>query len=225
VRRAVLFDLDGVLLDSRQTVLATLAGIATAALGRRITVADLPPEAATTPRVEVLAGLGVAEPDALCEIWWEPALATAPAPSVFPGALDGLMAIKDAGLATGLVTLQARTRLPWLLPPALLDLLDIKVCREDAAPKPDPDGVLLALAQLGVAPFEAVFVGDTAGDIAAARAAGVTPVGAGWGYAGPLALEAAEAAVVLHEPAQLGPHLASLAASQRQPLTATTRAR
>ena len=102
----MLFDLDGVLLDSRQTVLATLAGIATAALGRRITIADLPPEAATTPRVEVLAELGVTEPDALCEIWWEPALATAPAPSAFPGALDGLMAIKDVGLATGLVGLR-----------------------------------------------------------------------------------------------------------------------
>jgi phosphoglycolate phosphatase-like HAD superfamily hydrolase len=221
----VLFDLDGVLVDSRDAVLATLAGVATAALGRRVTVADLPPDAATTPRVEVLAGLGVAEPDALCEIWWEPALATAPAPRVFPGALDGLMAIKDAGLATGLVTLQPRSRLPWLLAPVVLDLLDVTVCREDAAPKPAPDGVLLALAKLGVAPFEAVFVGDTAGDTAAARAAGVTPVGAGWGYAGPAVLTMAGAAIVLDDPTRIGPHLAGLAASVRRPLTATTHAR
>ncbi|MFE0061721.1 hypothetical protein [Streptomyces sp. NPDC059003] len=68
MRPAVLFDLDGVLLDSRRAVLATLAGVATAALGRRVAVADLPPGAATTPRVEVLSALGVAEPDELCEI-------------------------------------------------------------------------------------------------------------------------------------------------------------
>ncbi|UCM88004.1 HAD family hydrolase [Streptomyces marincola] len=209
---AVLFDMDGVLLDSREAVLATLAGVATAALGRRVTVADLPADAATTPRVEVLAGLGVTEPDELCEIWWDAALATAAA-TLFPGVLEGLMAIKDAGIATGLVTLQKRDRLSWLLPPDVLALLDVTVCREDAQPKPSPDGLLLALGTLGIAPFEAVFLGDTTGDIAAARAAGITPLGAGWGYAGPAVLKAAGAAVVLDDPSRVGPALLALRGS------------
>lgn len=217
----MLFDLDGVLLDSRDAVLATLAGIATTALGRRVTVADLRTDAATTPRVEVLAALGVTAPDELCEIWWDVALATAPDPRVFPGILDGLMAIVDAGLVTGLVTLQARSRLPWLLPPAVLSLLDVTVCREDAEPKPAPDGIILALAKLGVAPFEAVFVGDSVSDITAALAAGVRPVGAGWGYAGSPALTAAGAAVVLDDPDQVGPGLAGIAGSAPLRLTAT----
>ena len=68
-----------------QPHLATLAGVATAALGRRITVADLPPAAATTPRVEVLTGLGVTEPDELCELWLDPALATVAGTALFPG--------------------------------------------------------------------------------------------------------------------------------------------
>ena len=208
--RTILFDLDGVLLDSRDAVLTTLAGVATAALGRRVTVADLPPNTATTPRVEVLAALGVAEPDEVCRIWWDPALATAPAPHVFPGILEGLMALGDAGCATGLITLQSRSRLEWLLPPAVLALLDVTVCRGDAAPKPAPDGLLLALGKLGAAPFEAVYVGDTAGDIAAARAAGITPIGAAWGYAGPTALAAAGAAVVLAGPTEIGPALTAL---------------
>ncbi|MFI7277946.1 HAD family hydrolase [Streptomyces sp. NPDC049879] len=203
---AVLFDMDGVLLDSREAVLATLAGIATAALGRRVAITDLPRAAATTPRTEVLAGLGVRNPDALCATWWDPALATA-ATALFPGVLDGLAAIKDAGIATGLVTLQKRGRLPWLLPPGVLALLDVTVCREDAAPKPAPDGVRLALARLGVGPAEAVFLGDTPGDVRAALAAGVTPVGAGWGYAGAQALRDAGAAVVLHDPGWIGPGL------------------
>ncbi|GAQ54426.1 HAD family hydrolase [Streptomyces acidiscabies] len=176
--RVVLFDLDGVLLDSGSAVLATLAGVATAALRRRVTIADLPSDALTTPRVEVLTGLGVAEPDRLCEIWWNPALATASGAALFPGVLERVKAVKDAGIATGLVTLQSRTRLPWLVPSAALALLDVTVCREDAEPKPAPDGLLLALTRLGADPGESVFLGDTVGDVAAARAAGVAPLGA-----------------------------------------------
>ncbi|MGW2327802.1 HAD family hydrolase [Streptomyces sp. NPDC001700] len=222
---AVLFDLDGVLLDSREAMLATLAGVATAALGRRVTVADLPPDALTSPRVEVLAGLGVTEPDTLCEIWWDPALATATGTTLFPGVLEGLMAIKDAGIATGLVTLQTRTRLSWLLPPPVLALLDVTVCREDAEPKPAPDGLLLALGKLGAAPSEAVFLGDTTGDIAAARAADITPLGAGWGYAGPTALTAAGAAAVLDDAARIGPGLLDFASCPPTALTVSTRTR
>ncbi|WP_153507228.1 HAD family hydrolase [Streptomyces alkaliterrae] len=218
----VLFDMDGVLLDSQEATLSTLAGVATASLGRRVTVADLPADALTTPRVEVLTRLGVPAPDELCEIWWDPALAAASRTAVFPGVLEGLMAIKDTGMATGLVTLQPRTRLSWLLPPAVLALLDVTVCREDAEPKPSPDGLLLALGKLGASPIQAVFLGDTAGDIRAARAAGITPLGAAWGWAGPAALKAAGAAVVLDDPAVIGPDLARYAACPQAVLTATT---
>ncbi|MFI1436730.1 HAD family hydrolase [Streptomyces lydicus] len=212
----VLFDLDGVLLDSRDAHLATLAGVATTALGRRVTVADLPPGAATTPRVEVLSALGVPDPDELCELWWDVALATAAGTRLFPGVLEGLMALKDLGAATGLVTLQARPRLSWLLPPAVLDLLDVTICREDAEPKPAPDGIFLALARLAAGPHDAVFVGDTLTDRAAAFEAAVAFTGAGWGYAGPDALAAA-GCPVLTDPAQIGPGLLDLVPAGRAP--------
>ncbi|MEU8785951.1 HAD hydrolase-like protein [Streptomyces sp. NPDC048637] len=215
MRAAVLFDLDGVLLDSQDAHLATLAGVATASLGRRVTACDLPPGAATTPRVEVLSALGVAEPDELCELWWDVALATATGTRIFPGVLEGLMALKGTGAGTGLVTLQSRSRLPWLLPPAVLDLLDVTVCREDAEPKPAPDGIFLALARLAAAPHDAVFVGDTLTDRVAAFEAGVTFAGAGWGYAGPDALATAGCPVVLTDPAQIGPGLFDLAQAGR----------
>ena len=47
--------------------------------------------------------------------------------------------------------------------------------------KPDPEPVLLALHRLGYAPGEALFVGDSPYDVLAGRAAGVVAVAALWG--------------------------------------------
>ncbi|QMU79927.1 HAD family hydrolase [Streptacidiphilus sp. PB12-B1b] len=192
----MLFDLDGVLVDSRSAQLATLAGFATSALGRRVTVADLPAHAASTPRQRVMADLGLQ--GEINEDRWDAATATATLScQVFQYVRETLTALRAFGVATGVITLRSRRRLPWLLPPDILALVDTVVCYEDATPKPAPDGLLLALDQLGVAPSEAVFVGDLETDVHAARAAGVIAVGAGWGFAGPEALAQAGADVVL----------------------------
>ena len=47
--------------------------------------------------------------------------------------------------------------------------------------KPDPQPVLVALDQLGYAPADAAFVGDSIHDMAAGNAAGVTTIAALWG--------------------------------------------
>ena len=48
--------------------------------------------------------------------------------------------------------------------------------------KPAPDALLLALAQLGVEPGDALMVGDSSGDVGAARAAGMPVVLLRGGY-------------------------------------------
>ncbi|WP_052509288.1 HAD family hydrolase [Kitasatospora griseola] len=160
MRHAVLFDLDGVLLDSRSAHLATPAGYATSILGRRVTIADLPADAATVPRDQVLATLGLN--GGVDEAAWDAATATAGLHAkLFPFTVGTLTALRESGVATGLVTLRSRRRIEWLLPTDVLDLLDIVVCFGDTTPKPAPDGLLLALDQLDVTPQAAVFVGDT----------------------------------------------------------------
>lgn len=52
-------------------------------------------------------------------------------------------------------------------------------------PKPEPEGILAVLSTLGVPPHEAFYLGDSPGDIQAARAAGVLSLGALWGSRDP----------------------------------------
>ena len=49
--------------------------------------------------------------------------------------------------------------------------------------KPDPEALLLALGGVGKDPVADFHVGDRAEDTEAARAAGITSIGAGWGIA------------------------------------------
>ncbi|MFD3758030.1 HAD family hydrolase [Streptomyces sp. NPDC058622] len=205
-RQAVLFDLDGVLLNSGPAVRTALAAVTTCATGHRTTPADLPPDALRRPRAEVLTLLGVSDPDDACNRWWDGALAAA-LPTTFPGVLRGLLALRRVNVAIGVVALQDRDRLPWYLPPALTDLLDVVITRQDAPAKPAPDGLHAALARVDVLTERAVFVGDSPGDMSAARAAGVLALGAAWGWHPPTALHTAGAHHLLPDPTRIGPSL------------------
>jgi phosphoglycolate phosphatase len=54
--------------------------------------------------------------------------------------------------------------------------------REGWARKPDPTGLRSIIAQLGCAPADAMMIGDTEVDIATAKAAGVRSVAVTWGF-------------------------------------------
>lgn len=78
----------------------------------------------------------------------------------------------------------------------IADLFETVVCMEDAPAKPDPEPVALALRRLGVE--RAWMLGDTPDDMRAARAAGVMPLGlCDLGDIGPRTLLEAGAARVL----------------------------
>ncbi|MEV7087787.1 HAD-IA family hydrolase [Streptomyces sp. NPDC093085] len=89
----------------------------------------------------------------------------------------------------------------------MAELLDVVVTRQDAPPKPAPDGLHLALSRVNVTPERAVFIGDSPSDMTAARAAGVVALGAVWGWHPPGALRAAGADHLLHTSSSIGPTL------------------
>ena len=62
--------------------------------------------------------------------------------------------------------------------------------RPGVARKPDPSAALALAAELGVAPQDCAFVGDTPVDMKTARAAGMHAVGVTWGFRGAAELRA-----------------------------------
>lgn len=95
--------------------------------------------------------------------------------SLFPEAAPTLSQLRRRGPKTGVVSTKYRYRIEGILRrDGLLSAFDAIVGREDVSlPKPHPEGIERALHAIGVAPAEAVFVGDHPVDARAASAAGV----------------------------------------------------
>lgn len=211
-RVAVLFDLDGTLVDSAPDLLR--------AANRLRAARGLPPLALAGFRGQVSRGaramLGVAFPDF-------PAL---PAPDqqalvgellaayaadlhADGGLFDGMAPVLDH-LAARDVALGIVTNKPLSLAEALLAAMALRprfgiVLGGDslAERKPHPLPVLVACEALGVAPARTLFVGDDARDVAAGRAAGCRTVAVRWGYVDGEDLDAWGADAVIAEPAEL----------------------
>lgn len=69
--------------------------------------------------------------------------------------------------------------------------------------KPDPAGLLRMLAELGVSPDETAYIGDSAGDMDVAIAAGAFPVGITWGYQPVDRLHEHGAGAIIEDPREL----------------------
>lgn len=95
-----------------------------------------------------------------------------------PGARSLVERLRNRGLKRAVVTSAGSAELADLLrEAAVASLFDVEIAGDDAgATKPDPDLVKLALEKLEVGPREAVMIGDTPYDIAAAARAGVSTI-------------------------------------------------
>lgn len=186
--KAVLFDLDGTLVDSAPDLLA--------AMNRLRGDHQLPPLCLPELRPMVSKGgramLAVAFPHLEAEAR-EPLLppflayyaeALAVHSVVFDGVPELLDALEARGLRWGIVTNKpmylARDVVEgfgWTARSAVL-------LGGDSLPKrkPDPDQLLQACVELGVDPRECVYVGDDERDAVAAKAAGMRAIVALWGY-------------------------------------------
>jgi phosphoglycolate phosphatase len=75
--------------------------------------------------------------------------------------------------------------------------------REGVPLKPDPAGALAIAHTLGIPPAACLYLGDTAVDIKTAIAAGMTPVGALWGFRPAEELRASGADILVEQPIEI----------------------
>jgi len=173
VVRAVLFDLDGVLVDSRE---ATERVWLRWAAANGIGVEELRSAMHGVRSVEVVRTLRP-ELDAEAEGAWIEGTQAEDVGDVraIPGAADSLRALRADRVAVVTSATRplaaARLRAAGLEPPAVM------VNAEDVSRgKPDPEGYRAAAERLGVEPAEALVVEDAPPGLAAGRAAGAATV-------------------------------------------------
>ena len=103
--------------------------------------------------------------------------------TAFPGVLEVLDELEAKGHPMGIVTSKSNEMmdrgLEWV---GIMRHMKTRIGMDNAKRhKPDPHPVQAALEELGYEPREAVFVGDSPHDIASGNAAGVTTIAALWG--------------------------------------------
>lgn len=178
---AVLFDLDGTLMDREPLMLESLrraAADAGAPLGEGEAAAYLGrawQDVYDGLRIGERTGLGFAEFLDRVVAWSEVLVADGHPMRVLDGGRALIEALGGAGIGVGVVTGSLRREAEAALAHlGVLDRLDVFVPAEDYGPgKPAPDCYLLAAERLGAAPHRCVVVEDSEPGIGAGRAAGM----------------------------------------------------
>lgn len=190
-RHAVLFDLDGTLIDTAADLAAAANAVLIEEGGNALPLAALRPWVSRGGRALLICafpGRDAQFVDRLVPRFlahYAAAIAVHSRP--FAGVLEVLGRIEDKHLRWGIVTNK-----PIALAEALLAALDLRsrcavLVGGDslALRKPDPAPLLHACTRLGVDPGDAVYIGDDGRDVQAARAALMPVLAVAWGYVPP----------------------------------------
>ncbi len=123
---------------------------------------------------------------------------------LFDGIAQLLAAAQGKGWLLGVATGKSDRGLASTLAAHRLGALFVTLQTADRHPsKPHPAMLQAAMAEAGAAPEHTVMIGDTAYDMAMARAAGTRALGVAWGYHAAEELLASGAQAVARTPAEL----------------------
>lgn len=179
----ILFDLDGTLIDSIELIVRSFQHATATHLG------------APLPREEIIPTIGrslAGELERIAPGSGAALLATYRTfmfanhdefVTVYPGIFALLAALHARGIPTGIVTSKARISAAPSFERFLLDREMAAIVVEDDTDrhKPHPDPLLHAARLLELPPAACWYIGDSTHDMLAARAAGMTGIGAAWG--------------------------------------------
>ncbi|MEX1997996.1 MAG: HAD-IA family hydrolase [Candidatus Andersenbacteria bacterium] len=201
---AVLFDVDGTLLDAREFIFQAFEHV--------FTMHHLP--AVARQQLALISGKPLEE----CYRLLAPQLDTAllcqehrmfqeqhfNLLQPFPHTVVTLQQLQARGIATAAITNRRQSGVQSLAHTGVLDYLTVVITGDDVTKlKPDPEGLFKALEVLQVAPTAAAMVGDTDADILAGKRAGIKTIGVTYGFFAAADLQAAAPDVVVDDIADI----------------------
>lgn len=202
---AVLWDLDGTLVDSIGLIVQSYQHAFTAVLGHGWDEAEI----RSWIGQSLIGSMRKASPDHADEIFaayheWNNAN-TERLLRVIPGIPALLGALTAAGVRGGVVTSKREGPAHWALRLAGIDdAVPLLVSHDDVDEhKPSPKPLLLGASRLGVEPGRCVYIGDSPVDIVAAHNAGAVGIGVTWGAATRAELADASPLAIVDDAAEL----------------------
>lgn len=183
--KAVVFDLDGTLIDSTPAIVDSFVH-SFEAIGHEVPPRERILEFISIPLEKHFAELTDHDPITLSKIYREHYFDTCTAGTVMlPGVVDALVSLADAGLRLAIATSKSCRGSE-----IILDHLEIAhhfefVVGADSVSnhKPDPEALNVSREKLGIAADEMIYVGDTRFDTEASKNAGVRCIAVATGYA------------------------------------------
>ncbi|MBQ6321640.1 MAG: HAD-IA family hydrolase [Lachnospiraceae bacterium] len=207
--KAVIFDLDGTLLNTLEDIADSVNAVLetfhlpprtyeqvrkSVGNGVKRLLNESIPGGETHPQFQEILEYYVPYYEAHCKI------KTAP----YQGILEMMAALKDAGMKMAIVSNKGDGAVKELSREFFMGLVDSSVGeRENIRRKPSPDSVLEAMRELGVSKEESLYVGDSEVDFDTARNAGIPVALVTWGFREREDLKAMSPAYLIDEPSQL----------------------
>lgn len=176
--KAILFDVDGVIIDSEMANAEFYAALLERAGYPRPTSAEIN-QCFHLPMLQSIQKLtGSADAKEIDRVWrlgHDEVQMLYPSQLLkFPKSLERVLAALQKNYRLAIVTSRIKEGLRPLRDKGISKYFDVAVTFEDYEnPKPHPEPLEVAIRKLGVQPGEAVYIGDSHVDIEAARAAGM----------------------------------------------------
>lgn len=177
--KAVLFDFDGTVINTNELIIESYKYAFRKVLGRDIPIEEILGLFGRPLLLSLVEDYGE-KGEALCTAFREFNESRHDDIAVpFQGVPDSIIAIKDSGFKTGIVTSKRKEMLlRGIKLIGLEGVFDVLIANEDTEKhKPDPEPIITACERIGIAPSETVYVGDSVFDILCGKNAGVKTCG------------------------------------------------
>ena len=183
-KKAVIFDLDGVLLNSRPNMEQAWQGVQDN-LGVTVSFEDYFKNIGR-PFRDILELIGLSDlADEIEPIYSQVSKEKFHLATFYPGVEETLKKLESYGIKLGIVTSKDTERTGIVLNRLQVKFTAVQTPNAHFRGKPAPDHILMAIAEINADPKESIYIGDAEVDVLAASRAGIDYCHAGWGYCEP----------------------------------------